>query len=236
MQIAINAHALNCAVLAGREDKATRTFDLARGVFHGTAFCIAPNLFLTAGHVFRAARSDGAEVCVARLTPGNFHGITVHDFELFDAPDLALLYCPGLAADIVPINFTTLPFLADVFSAGFAFGFDPPKFHVRAFKGYVVNRRELDGSPVSPPAYELSFIPPPGLSGAPLLTSTADGTVHVCGIILGQHTTEFMERRMDLGIALDIEEILTLDSRIIGGSIAECIFRRPKIHRNDIAE
>ncbi len=36
---------------------------------------------------------------------------------------------------------------------------------------------------------------------------------------------------MDLGIALDIEEILTLDSRIVGGSIAERLFRRPKIIR-----
>ncbi len=45
------------------------------------------------------------------------------------------------------------------------------------------------------------------------------------------HTAEYLERRMDLGLALDVEELLTLDSRIVGGSIAERLFGRPRIDR-----
>jgi hypothetical protein len=226
----MNPHAVNCAVLAGREDKEKRVFDLNYGVFHGTAFCLAPNLFLTAAHVFRDACGDG-EVAVARLTPGNFHGVAVQDSELFDDIDLALLHCPGLLAEILPFNFAPQPFLADVCAIGFAFGFEPPVVQLRAFKGYVVNRRALGILPGHPPGYEISFVPPPGLSGAPLLTLPPSGPASVTGMILQHHTAEFRERKMDLGLALDIEEILTLDSRIVGGNIAERLFGQPRIRR-----
>jgi hypothetical protein len=102
---------------------------------------------------------------------------------------------------------------------------------MRAFKGYVVNRRALERLKAAPPGYELSFVPPPGLSGAPLLTLMPDGLASICGVILEYHTAELGERRMDLGLALDIEELLTIDSRILGGSIAERLFRRYKIGR-----
>jgi V8-like Glu-specific endopeptidase len=65
-------HAANPAGLAGRGDHQRRAFELNYGVFHGTAFCLAPNLFLTAAHVFQDAKADG-EVAVARLTPGQHH-------------------------------------------------------------------------------------------------------------------------------------------------------------------
>jgi hypothetical protein len=42
-------------------------------------------------------------------------------------------------------------------------------WHLRAFKGYVVTRRALRHLPAAPPGYEISFIPPIGLSGAPLM-------------------------------------------------------------------
>ena len=205
-------------------------FELNYSVFHGTAFCLAPNLFLTAAHVFREALQDG-ELAVARLTTGDFYGVPVQDSELFEDIDLALLHCPGLLAEILPFNFAPLGFLADVFAMGFAFGFEPPTFHLRAFKGYVVNRRALSILRSAPPGYELSFVPPPGLSGAPLLTSLAGGPVAVTGVILQHQTVEFMDRKMELGLALDIEELLTLESRMVGGSIAERLFRQSRIRR-----
>ena len=114
---------------------------------------------------------------------------------------------------------------------GFAFGLEPPVFHIRAFKGYVVNRRELNRLGGCPPGYELSFVPPPGLSGAPFLTYLPDGAPAVTGIILYHHTAEIGERKMELGLALDIEEILTLESKLSGGSIAERLFRRQQLRR-----
>jgi hypothetical protein len=223
----MNPHGVNLAVLAGRGNLEERVFELNYGVFHGTAFSLAPHLFLTAAHVLRDAQADG-EVAVARLTPGQYQGQIVRDFEIFDDIDLALLHCPNLVAEILPFHFASLLFLADVFAMGFAFGFEPPIYHLRAFKGHVVTRRGLNILPGVPPGYELSFVPPPGLSGAPLLTSLPDGSTGVVGMVLQHQTVEFRERRMDLGLALDIQELLTLESRLVGGSIAERLFRSPR--------
>jgi hypothetical protein len=227
----MDAYAVNLAVLAGHGNVEKRVFELSYGVFHGTAFGLAPDLFLTAAHVFEAARGDG-EVALARLTPGNFHAQIAKDFEVFDDIDLALLYCPNLSAEILPFNFIPLNFLEDVFTMGFPFGFEPPVYHLRAFKGHVVTRRRLTNLSAMPPGYELSFVPPPGLSGAPLLKVLPEGSPVVAGMLLQHHTAEYRERRMELGLALDIEELLTLESRIVGGSIGERVFGRSHLVRN----
>jgi hypothetical protein len=226
----MDTHAVNCAVVAGRSSLKERVLDLNYGLFYGTAFCLAPNLFLTAAHVFQSAQSDG-EVTVFRLTPGNFQGVTVQDSEVFANIDLALLHCPGLQAEILPFNFTPLGYLDDVFAMGFPFGLEPPTFHLRAFKGYIVNRRGLTALPDAAPAYELSFVPPPGLSGAPLLRFLSGGSIAVKGMVLQHYTAEFRDRKMELGVALDVEELLAHDSRIVGGSIAEMLFRLQRIDR-----
>ena len=226
----MNAYALNLAVLAGHGNVEKRVFDLSYGVFHGTAFSIAPDLFLTAAHVFKDAQGDG-EVALARFTPGNFHAQTVSDFEIFDDIDLILLNCINLSSEILPFNFAPLNFLVDVFTMGYPFGFEPPVYYLRAFKGYIVTRRGLTSLPGVPPGYELSFVPPPGLSGAPLLTLLPDGSPVITGMVLQHHTAEYRERRMELGIALDIKEILTLESRIVGGNIAERLFDRQRLVR-----
>jgi hypothetical protein len=226
----MNPHAVSLAVLAGRGNRQEDAFELNYGVFHGTAFCIAPSIFLTAAHVLQAAQGDG-EVALARLTPNQNQAQTVRDAEVFESIDLAILLCPNLGAEILPFNFTPLYYLAEVSSFGYPFGFEPPVYHLRAFKGHVVTRRTLTSLTGSPPGYEVSFVPPPGLSGAPLLTPRADGTQVVAGMVLRHHTAEYLDRRMDLGLALDVQELLTLDSRIIGGSIAERLFARPRIVR-----
>lgn len=225
----MNPHAVNLAVLAGRGNREDSVFDLNYGVFHGTAFCLAPHLFVTAAHVLRDAQADG-DVALARLTPSHHQAQTVRDAEVFEEIDLALMACDNLGAEILPFSFGPLGYLADVYAMGFAFGFEPPVYHLRAFKGHVVTRRGLTILPGGPAGYEVSFVPPPGLSGAPLLT-LVDGSPAVTGMVLQHHTAEYGERRMDLGLALDIEELLALDSRLVGGSIAERLFRRPRNHR-----
>lgn len=235
----MNPHAVNLAVLAGRGDHDKNAFDLSHGVFYGTAFCLAPDVFLTAAHVFRGAAAD-CDVALARLTPERLQVQPVQDSEVFDDIDLAILACPNLEAEILPFQFRALGFLNDVFSMGFAFGFEatgnpdaPYVYQLRAFKGYIVNRRGLTNLRGVPPGYELSFVPPVGLSGAPLVRALEDGTEAVTGMIPTHHTAEFQDRQMELGLALDIEELLTLESRIVGGSIAERLFRRPRIPPRD---
>ncbi len=227
----MDPHAVNLAVIAGEGNRDENVFELNYGVFHGTAFCLAPEVFLTAGHVFRDAEGDG-DVALARLTPGHHQAQTVRDSELFDDIDLAIMVCPNLGAEILPFHFSPLYYLHDVFAMGFAFGFEPPVYHLRAFKGHVVTRRSLADLPGAPPGYEVSFVPPPGLSGAPALVERADGSPMIVGMVLKHHTAEFRDRRMDLGLVLDIEELLTRDSRILGGSIAQRRFGRPRVVRN----
>ena len=54
----MNAYAVNLAVLAGHGNAEKKVFDLSYGVFHGTAFGLAPDLFMTAAHVFKDAHGD----------------------------------------------------------------------------------------------------------------------------------------------------------------------------------
>jgi hypothetical protein len=221
--------------MAGRG--AGRLFDLTQAVFHGTAFCMAPGLFVTAAHVFQDASAVG-EVALARLAPGRHDIRVVEDAEVYEGIDLALLRCERLAAEVLPFSFQTLPLLFDVISAGYPFGLElprgfpnePPTYHLRAFKGYVVTRRSLRHLTATPPGYEISFVPPMGLSGAPLMIGDFEPRA-VAGIILMHHHVELGDRTMDVGMALDAEEILTLGSRIVGGSIAEKLFNRPKLTR-----
>jgi hypothetical protein len=234
---AMNPHAVNFAVVAGHQDPTDRLFDLSRAEFHGTAFCIAPHLFVTAEHVYRAAAATAGKVALGRLVPDRQQVQLVLDAEPYPDVDLAILYCPNLAAEILPVSFSPLTYLNDVFAMGFAFGLElagivgePHVYQLRAFKGHIVTRRGLTQLRGVPPGYELSFVPPPGLSGAPLLVFHGD-SIAVTGVILTHHTAELAGRRMDLGLAVDSEELLTLDSRLVGGSIAERLFRRERIAR-----
>jgi len=230
----MNPHAAHLAVLAGRGDYTDNLFYLNRGEFHGTAFCIAPHFFITAAHVYQAAAENGA-VALGRLGPEKPQIQLVRDAEVYEDIDLALLHCPNLGAEILPVNFAALTWLTDVVAFGYAFGLEladlpgqPHVYQLRAFKGHVINRRGLTQLRGVPPGYEVSFVPPPGLSGAPLLFSVGDSPA-VTGIVLKHHSAELAGRHMDLGLVLDSEELLTLESRLVGGSIAERLFRRERI-------
>lgn len=235
-------NATHLAVVSGKRDDADGLLDLSRGEFQGTAFPLSPSdfLFLTALHVYRAARENGDRVAVGRVMTGEQQIQLVADAEEFPQIDLAILRCPGLRTPALRFDFTPLDYLSEVAAMGFPFGLtllpDGPHVQVlRAFKGHIVTRRGLtEFAPVVPPGYETSFVPPPGLSGAPLLSF--DSKVAVKGIILREQSTELShapERRMTLGLALDIEEILTLDSRLVGGSIAERLFHRRQVPQRD---
>lgn len=231
----MNPLGMNLAVLAGHGDGTDGLFDLHRGEFHGTAFCLAPELFITAAHVYEAAAGTG-QVALARLGPSAQQIRPVRDADVFPDIDLALMHCPNLTAEILPMNFEPLHWLTDVFSFGYAFGLEvaagPGKahvYHLRAFRGHIVTRRGLTQLKGVPPGYEVSFVPPPGLSGAALLVMQPDGVQVVTGVVLKHHVAELAERRMELGLAVDSEELLTLESRLVGGSVAERLFGRDKI-------
>jgi hypothetical protein len=212
----MDPHRIHMAVLSGepgQESGPGRGFEIAHPVFYGTAFAVAADLFLTAAHVYNGAGADG-EVVLARLTKEGTLAQRVVDVELFEDVDLALLVCPYLEAECLPFDFRSLFYLDEVEAMGFPFSLDPETlvFHLRAFKGHVVTRRGLTQLPGAPPGYEVSFVPPRGLSGAPLVCRR-DGVPYVSGIVLQHYTNEFGEVTTQLGIAVDAEELLTLTSR-----------------------
>ena len=70
---------------------------------------------------------------------------------------------------MLPIDFGRLKMFDEVTAIGFPFSIDPERLTwiCRGFKGHVVTSREMYHISAQPPGYELSFVPPPGLSGAP---------------------------------------------------------------------
>jgi len=220
--------------------------DLAWPEIFGTAFPLAPSrgLFGTALHVYRQAAESAAKqqnglVAVGRIMDSPEQTVPVEDTEEFQGIDFVILKCPGLEAPQLDFGFTPLDYLSEIVACGFPFGLTltqggPPMKYLRAFGGNVVTRRGLIELPSIPPGYETSFVPPPGLSGAPLL-SIRDG-ISIRGVMLREHVVELghaPERKMMLGIALDIEELLTLESRLVGGSIAKILFGRDPLDRGE---
>jgi len=203
--------------------------------FFGTAFPIRPGVFVTAAHVVRAARDSGGKVAVyrtgprSREVPSAVH--CVDDIELFDGLDLALVKCAGHANLVsLPLLFEPLDVLTPVTAVGFAVGIDVQyqTFVHRAFAGNVVTRRELyHMKPQQPPGYELSFVTPPGLSGAPFVIRTADGDF-VAGYIVHWWRVELEGVEYRFGIAVASEALLSVTSAIVGGSLAEALGTEPR--------
>jgi hypothetical protein len=238
---AVDVHATHLAVAGGNEDTSDHLFDLSRAEFHGTAFPLTTDLFISAWHVFDAAAKSGKRVAVGRVMTSPAQVQVVKDADLFPDIDLAILLCPGLTVGKLEFEFRTLPYLATVASLGFPFGLTlnrvPPHTYIlRGFKGNIVTRRGLTELPAVPPGYETSFVAPPGLSGAPLLSMDRREPA-VVGMMLREDTLQIGQgdaaRSMKIGIALDIQELLTLDCKFVGGSIAERVFHTDRIPKRD---
>jgi hypothetical protein len=216
-------------VSAKKERQSDGPFPMARDVIFGTAFAITDDLFLTAGHVVEAAASVG-DVSLGRLTVAASDGIfdVAADWEVFAGVDLALIKCSDLSPSIYQMHFDPLPIFKEVRALGFAYGLDPEyhNYAPRGFLGHVVAGAQLFGWRTQPLAYEVSFIPPKGLSGAALVPD-GYGPLMAAGVVVGARTVQIEESTTHLGIAITAEELLRLSSRIVGGSLARVFARDP---------
>lgn len=163
---------LHLAVVAVRR-KPDGGLESPRPVIYGTAFPIAPGLFVTAGHVADDARADGM-IGLAHIGPeGGVRVSSVPDYEVFSGIDLAVMSCPDLSGlPAMPLDFNhQLTLLDPAYAIGYPWSLDPEWVTVvpRGFRGHVVTRRETYQLPAQPPGYELSFLTPKGMSGAPLV-------------------------------------------------------------------
>jgi hypothetical protein len=103
--------------------KADEPGQAARPDFFGTAFAVAPGLFITAGHVVNEARAVGALALAGPTGDGHepVGAARVLDFELFPNHDLALLKCN--VSDVTLLNVwlaSRLQLLTDVSAFGYA--------------------------------------------------------------------------------------------------------------------
>jgi hypothetical protein len=226
---------LHFEVMVGKaqQKEDSRTLDLATLSVHGTAFAIAHAIFVTAGHVYadaiaEATQNDGRVVLVkqGQLQHANF----VTDGEVFAPSDLAIMAC-NITHAAMPVSFDPLAIFDDVQANGFPFGQERMHDVIRGFKGHVVTRRRyLKGNSVGfrgsgqPVIYELSFVPPQGMSGAPLVSYVKHSGPMVHGIIVGWDTIRVNRLPTRIGIAVDSTELLRCDSRLLGGSVAEKVF------------
>lgn len=217
----------------------------------GTCFSIGGPYMLTAGHVAATkSTSESDALAVGIQGPdGFFKAAKVIDAELLPC-DLGLLRVefvfPESERWFHRFKWSERPLqpLETVRSAGYAYGMhiveEQQSVVVRAFQGYIVSGLNnfkplgMKGHPFN--VYELSFMAPRGLSGAPLLN--AHGTVVVHGVVIGNSesrmvvfrsqeqeaengkTTSFEQyEALTLGIAVQAEEVLQQSSILLGMSI-----------------
>ena len=224
---------IHLAVVAGAPyspGQDTSKFQPAQHVIFGTAFSLGNGLIATAAHVAKAASNEG-ELTVLSLVSGREEtlGSVAYQVEGFDGIDVALLYCPGLRSlPPLHVDFAPLTYFEEVQAIGFPFALEPAEtgqmvLVLRAFAGHIVTRRTMYHVPGQPAGYELSFIPPPGLSGAPLFVFR-NGEPRLCGMVIQNHHIEMFGKAADIGVALDIREFVRLESTIVGGSLGEKVF------------
>jgi hypothetical protein len=203
--------------------------ELAQPVIFGTAFCLGPGIFLTAGHVARSAQcGDGQPALVVLGEDEPVSVRRVQKVEVIDSHDVAVLACKIPA--IANLNWQAEPLrlLSDVSAFGFPYALtveeEPPlwRLSMRAFKGYVITRRRIWKLPSQPVGYEVSCPFPKGLSGAPLLRADPGipGLVLV-GMVIASGSVEVDGEVTAFGEAVDILALQDVSSRIIGGTFAE---------------
>lgn len=210
----------------------TSTKGKSPGAIWGTAFPVTETLFLTARHVIENAHqhiSDGnAEYIVLGKpidnTPGSHVNMTVvKAFEPNQNLDIALVEIhPNQFDNILIQNWRTgtLPLLTNIATLGYPFALDLEAMTLtaRGLKGHVVgNGPQVDLGPKFW-GYELSFLAPRGLSGAPIYTDEKD--IKLVGLIIGNASKEIE--------VVSEKEILEEGDRVE-------VYTKVEVHHNGIA-
>ena len=199
----------------------------ARPDFFGTAFCVAPGVFMTAEHVVREAVAVGVVAIGGPAGASQLLGAArAEQVETWPERDIALIFCG--AREMKPLNtwmINRVQVLTDLRAFGYphAVTWSPEgdKLQVvfRAYKGYVITTRGFERLDGSPSVYEVSSPYPVGMSGAPVLVTDGDG-VAVAGVVVGTDTVTYAGVPQSVGIAITAEEIVDLNSAILGGPVA----------------
>lgn len=163
---------------------------------YGTAFPIAPNVFVTANHSVSNPPAGQYIVLGYELEGGRIGVTAIKALDRFDYLDIAIVETYQSIPNTTLYKWYdgVVPMVTDVMTVGYAYSLNNFKefntFSQKAFKGYVVGIipfRFFDQQNKFS-AYELSFQAPKGQSGAPVLirdlhSKIPNGTI--IGVIIG---------------------------------------------------
>jgi hypothetical protein len=206
---------------------------------YGTAFYINNSKFITCGHTITNARQHQTIALSFKAGESNIANFVVAtDTEVFDINDSGIIVCEIKRARSLKWQSQSLDMLTDIFSCGYPYGWDPASFQLmtRSFKGHIVRAGTYAKFNSRPACYELSYMCPRGLSGAPLMTNGRE--IRIVGVVIGNDMTDmivssFKETEFDgakiatyeksetmhLGIAMQVGTFMNINSRILNGTI-----------------
>jgi hypothetical protein len=161
----------------------------------GTASCFYGNKYVTAGHSMNAAQTyESAYMGLIDKRTEQIYYVPLNDIDIHEDIDLATFEIPhGIENMSFKIGTDKLEMLSDVLACGFPHGLDL-EYRIlrnRAFKGYIINYGPFYQFPRRPNCYELSFVCPRGISGAPLLQFDTDYLQYlIYGYVIGNSNSE----------------------------------------------
>jgi hypothetical protein len=232
--LAVTEKDLHFAIVSGAPSGPS--FSVTSPIVYGTAFPLLPGLLATAGHVLKAAASDGKPAAVRLEVTEKGVGFDVRQlsaWEIFDDIDFALMLCPGLIAHPIcwPVSFEPLPILQDVSALGFPAAVDPEHLAmvIRGFKGHVVTRRRMLHVKGQPPGYELSMPAPRGLSGAPLVSFDPKNGNRCHGYVVQQMHIDASgeDPGTPVAIAIDSSIFLSIKTKLVPSGVLASVWEQP---------
>lgn len=217
---------------------------VANPALYGTAFNLGNGLFMTAGHSIKSALSNEHGAIMVGwygYTEATFFEITDH--EVITDFDIGLVKAEDLGKAVgetgLPWDFSKLPLLEEVRTAGFPHGLDLKEevLRMRALQGHVVAATQYKTIfPRELYCYELSFSCERGLSGAPLFRRV--GPPALSGVIVGNTETHITVHSMTetiseeggettyertetstYGLAITADSLRYLESRMLGEAL-----------------
>jgi hypothetical protein len=161
----------------------------------GTASCLFRNTYVTAGHTIEAALTyESAFMGLINKNSEQIFYIPIEKHNIMKDIDLATFELPDTIESLsFKVCTDTLEMLSDVLACGFPHGLDLQNqvLRNRAFKGYITNYGLFYQFPSRPNCYELSFMCPKGISGAPLLQFDKERLQYISyGYIIGNSNIE----------------------------------------------
>ncbi|WGD34010.1 hypothetical protein [Olleya sp. YS] len=207
----------------------------------GTAFYIKNNYFITCAHTIESAYEQDVIALGYQNEDKTMSFVEIGQSEIFKENDSGILTASIPRAKAYPWFSQKLNMLNNVVSTGYAYGFDNEHSEVliRSYKGYITLVGYYHRFPKVPAHYELSYMCPRGISGAPLLFIHENKT-YVCGFTIGNEQTSMIvwssedidensnsktifqrEESLHRGIAFQAESFFQLKSTILGMKIID---------------